>query len=185
MVNRNHPEKFSRNTVQKYMTKYYDITESGSSIVWFFGIGLAVLVGCVIIWIRFLVKRASLADKTKMGLLILLPLIWTAIVGAPFSSYVRARAALKNGTYEVVEGKVAHFSPIPMGDHGSESFSVNGIPFEYSEAKIDFGFSQSRIKGGPIYQGKQVQIHYFKGRILRLWVCDTCAFDPDGVEWKE
>lgn len=168
------------------MTKYYDITESGSNVVWFFGIGLAVLTGCVILWLRLIIKGASRMDKRRMGLLTLLPFFWTLIIWmSSAKDYFVARTVLNRGAYEVVEGRVEHFKPIPMGMHGEESFSVKGILFKYGEAQIDFGFNQSRISGGPIYQGKLVKIHYFKGRILRLWVCDTCAFNPEGVEWQE
>lgn len=167
------------------MTKYYDLTDSLLNLIWFFIFGFVALTGCVIIWVRFMIQKAPFSDKKVIGFFILGTFIWTAIIGGPFANYLGARTALKNGTYQVVEGAVEHFSPMPMGGHGHESFSVKGVSFKYGESSIDFGFDKSRINGGPVYQGKQVKIHYYKGRILRLWVCDTCAFNPGGVEWKE
>lgn len=86
------------------------------------------------------------------------------------SSYLDARRVLEKGTVSEVSGIVEDFDPMPYEGHKSESFSVKGIHFEYSDFEIGYGFNQSKSHGGPIDEGKYVRIQYYKGRILRLWV---------------
>lgn len=167
------------------MIKYYDLIENGGNYILFFGVGLTVFILTGLLWVYLKVNEKKRVNIYRAGILCVLSFVWTFIIWmSSTQDYFMAKAALRNGAYSVVEGRVEHFSPIPMGAHGDESFSVKGIPFKYSESKIDFGFNQSRINGSPVYQGKLVKIHYYEGRILRLWVCDSCPFNPEGVEWK-
>lgn len=168
------------------MIKYYDITESIPGLIWFLGVGLAVLVFSTTILLYLSITNKSRVNQLRAGFMSVFSLIWVSIIwAAAGQDYFRAKLALKNHTYEVVEGRVEHFHPMPKEGHEDESFSVKGIPFKYSEFKIDFGYNQCRVNGGPVYQGKLVKIHAYKGRILRLWVCDTCPFDLEGVAWDK
>jgi len=154
-----------------HMTKYYDISETGTNLVWFFWIGLTVLITAVVIWFYLMIQGKSLGSKLRMGLFILISFIWTMIIWiGSMRPYLDAKEALKEGGVGEVSGLVENFRPIPPRDHGNESFSVKGIYFEYSPAEINFGFDKPQSHGGPIYEGRYVRIQYFEGRILRLWV---------------
>jgi hypothetical protein len=41
-----------------------------------------------------------------------------------------------------------------------ESFTVNGVRFEYSEYATTPGFHHTSLYGGPMKAGLQVRIHY-------------------------
>ncbi len=45
----------------------------------------------------------------------------------------------ENGRFEVVEGLVENFDPMPSSGHKMESFSVNGVRFEYSDFVVTPG----------------------------------------------
>ena len=97
--------------------------------------------------------------------------LWTTIafIGTG-SEYFSCVSAMKNGTYEEVEGLVENFDPMPHSGHKNESFTVNGINFEYSDFGSSAGFNNTKSHGGPIDEGKYVRIKYFDGKILQLWV---------------
>jgi hypothetical protein len=76
--------------------------------------------------------------------------------------------ALSDGSAQTVEGEVMDFHPMPYEGHAMESFSVNGVHFEYSDAMHDVGFSQSASHGGPLRAGLYVKIAYVGNYILRL-----------------
>jgi hypothetical protein len=155
------------------MKKYYDITADGTNLVWYFYIGLTVLIISVIYWFYLLIQGKPFSQKLRAGIVIGISFIWTMIIwiGA-MSHYLDAKEALETGSIGEVSGIVEDFSAIPPGDHGKESFTVNGVPFEFSPAEINFGFDQPVSHGGPASEGRWVKIQYFEGRILRLWVKD-------------
>jgi hypothetical protein len=70
----------------------------------------------------------------------------------------------------MVEGPVDHFVPMPYGGHASESFSVHGVPFKYSDFMITGGFNNTVSHGGPITSDSHVRICYDPSNnvILRL-----------------
>ncbi len=57
---------------------------------------------------------------------------------------------------------------MPKEGHASETFSVGGVKFCYSDYSISPGFHVSRSNGGPIAPGVLVRIHYLGGDILKL-----------------
>ncbi len=81
-----------------------------------------------------------------------------------FNSRSRAFEALQTGKYKIVEGKIENFDPMPYGGHKNESFTVNGVFFEYSDfgsyAGMD-GFNNTASHGGPITgNGIPVRLSY-------------------------
>ncbi|WP_448951557.1 hypothetical protein [Labrys neptuniae] len=81
---------------------------------------------------------------------------------------ISAMMALRAGRCNVVEGKVEDFKPMPYGGHTSESFSVAGTRFSYSDFVITSGFNNTASHGGPIREGVPVRICARGGDILRL-----------------
>lgn len=82
--------------------------------------------------------------------------------------YRRLIEARLSGNYQVVEGIISDFVPMPYEGHKSESFTVNGRRFEYSDFHITAGFNQSASHGGPIRAGQKVRIAYVGNAIIKL-----------------
>jgi hypothetical protein len=95
--------------------------------------------------------------------------LWvTASLVAILGSSARLAAALHEGRCNVVEGVIEDFVPAPSEGRKSESFTVAGQRFEYSDYVITAGFHQSASHGGPIRAGMQVRIHHVGNDIARL-----------------
>lgn len=78
--------------------------------------------------------------------------------------------AFKNGYYQLVEGNVTDFHPMPYEGHQEECFSVQDKRFCYSDYVIAPGFRNTASHGGPIRSGLPVRIAYSGGAILRLQI---------------
>jgi hypothetical protein len=88
-------------------------------------------------------------------------------------NYFKLRKYYINKEYHIVEGIVENFDPMPYTGHKSESFTVDGIKFEYSDNEIDTGaFRKTKSHGGPIDEGLYVKIYYVGNSIIGLWVED-------------
>ncbi len=85
-----------------------------------------------------------------------------------FSDYWRLREAIRLGHFEVVEGKVVDFVPMPPEGHAMERFTVNGHHYEYSDYQVTAGFNNTQSHGGPIREGSLVRIFDVGGQIARL-----------------
>ena len=102
-------------------------------------------------------------------------LFWTvSVVGVGLPRYFTAQSALRNGTAQVVEGRVENFHPMPYTGHDLERFDVSGVHFEYSDYVITSGFNKTSSHGGPVHSDVYVRIHYISRQdgnlILRLEV---------------
>jgi hypothetical protein len=65
--------------------------------------------------------------------------------------------------YEVAEGYVTNFHPMPIEGHQHESFLLDGQYFEYSDYETSFGFNNTASHGGPIRKnGQYLRISYVK-----------------------
>jgi hypothetical protein len=66
------------------------------------------------------------------------------------------------GNYETVEGTVQGFEPLPLNGNGTESFTVNGIQFRYSNSALSYiGYKTTAAEGGYITKnGQNVRIGY-------------------------
>jgi hypothetical protein len=97
----------------------------------------------------------------------------------------KLKETYNNGNYEIVEGIVSNFDPMPYGGHKQETFDINGIEFSYSDYGSYNGYSRvfrnTRSHGGPIYAGAYVKIFYIHDEywnenfIIGLWVKDGSA----------
>jgi hypothetical protein len=79
------------------------------------------------------------------------------------SEYFTFRRALASGATGLVEGTVDDFHPMPVGGHGAESFTVQGVRFSYAVSEVTGAFNTSWSHGGPIRPGRRVRIHYLQG----------------------
>lgn len=89
------------------------------------------------------------------------------LITSEISMYSKIVGAYKRGEYEVVEGYVENFDPMPYTGHSYESFEINGIYFSYSDYVIQQGYHNSKSHGGVISGDGQylkigyVQQHFF------------------------
>jgi hypothetical protein len=100
-------------------------------------------------------------------------LISAVVIPSHLSEYSKTKRIFKDKQYQTVQGKVENYHPMPEGGHDTERFSVNGVPFEYSDYDLtDYGYNNAASKGGVIRQGLYVRIGYFnngtKNVILKL-----------------
>ena len=84
--------------------------------------------------------------------------------------YHRLADDYASGKYDVVEGTVEDFRPMPPQEHTCESFRVQTPRFCYGNDIISPGFNNDVQHGGPIRAGLRVRIAYAEDAILRLEV---------------
>ncbi|UWX56354.1 hypothetical protein NYZ99_09200 [Maribacter litopenaei] len=74
----------------------------------------------------------------------------------------KIKRSYRNNEYEVVEGKIENFDPMPYSGHKQESFTVSGIAFDYSDYYGNYyGFHNTASHGGAITKnGQEVRIGY-------------------------
>ncbi len=151
------------------MKEYYNLLQSGDSVLWYFRAGLAAMIICVILFFIFMSKGKKNQSKVA-AFLVLFTGVWTLIIWissvSPYHKYVDS---LKRNTYSTVEGDVENFDPHPPY-YKTESFTIKDVSFKYSDYEIAPGFKNMRVNGGPISEGKHVKINYSKGIILQLWI---------------
>jgi len=105
---------------------------------------------------------------SAFGLLISLLTIPSSI-----SSQQKTKEIFENKEYKTVEGKIENFKPMPYEGHAVESFTVNGVYFEYSDYILWDAFNNTASHGGPIKNnGQLVRLSYItvdeENRILKI-----------------
>lgn len=94
--------------------------------------------------------------------------------------YAQTRTVYAHKQYLVVQGVVRDFEPMPASGHQLERFTVNKVPFAFSDfEELDYGYNNTASHGGAIRAGLPVRIAYFdngtRNIILKL---DTLAAVP-------
>ena len=104
------------------------------------------------------------------SLLCCLGAIWLLAWGRPRmdSKDLEALSAFQRGDYQIVEGRVTKFDPMPVEGHKNECFSLQNQRFCYSDYMIAPGFRNAASHGGPIREGLQVRIAHRGSIILRI-----------------
>lgn len=151
-------------------TTVFDVTGSGYRQWSFPAYGLIFILIALVI--PTLISKGAIRKPSRqkerwfrVGLLVF-TILWT--IGSFFDTYLDYRNAvnaLQDGQAKVVEGQVAHYWTVPFK---SESFTVQGVTFQYSDYGRIAGFKNTASHGGPIREGLPVKIWYWRGEILRL-----------------
>lgn len=91
--------------------------------------------------------------------------LWTTVAGAETwrQSYETASASRSNSCLSA-EGQVQDFDPMPASGHKRESFTVSGVPFEYSDYSTTGGYNNTVAHGGAIVDGAYVRLCYIERR---------------------
>jgi hypothetical protein len=80
-------------------------------------------------------------------------------------------ALLANGRYEIAEGKVENFRPMPDDGSLNESFSISGHSFSYSDhddLEITDCFNQTALHRGPIHASMVLRLKFIDNCILQI-----------------
>lgn len=67
-----------------------------------------------------------------------------------FDMYRKTAIAYQKGDYQIVEGYVENFDPMPYGGHQYETFEIKDIKFQYSDYTIMVGYHNAKSHGGVI-----------------------------------
>jgi hypothetical protein len=84
-----------------------------------------------------------------------------------YGEYYQAKKALHTRDYQIVEGTVEGFVPMPPGGHSIERFKVGEKTFQYGSGWGSIVFN-SEGNRGYIRNGAQVRISYLNEEILRV-----------------
>lgn len=96
-------------------------------------------------------------------------LIWLCTAGiSVLHEDFQALATYQKGDYQLIEGSVTDFQPMPYEGHQEECFTVQDKRFCYSDYIVTAGFHNTASHGGPIRAGLSVRIAYSGDTILRL-----------------
>lgn len=100
-------------------------------------------------------------------------LISVLLIPIMLGEYYNTKSVYDKKQYQLIEGNVQNYHPMPEGGHDTERFTVNGVEFEFSDFDVsDYGYNNAASHGGAIRQGLKVQIGYFnngnKNVILKL-----------------
>lgn len=119
----------------------------------------------VVIWLNK--KFGKDKSKSKAGFRILwivfgLSLgISLLVIPISMKNQFQIKREYQRGNYTTIEGQITNFDPMPEEGHKHESFTLNGIHFEYSDFEPLYGFNNSASHGGPIREnGQQVRLGY-------------------------
>lgn len=75
--------------------------------------------------------------------------------------YNKIVVAYQDGDYQIVEGYVENFHPMPASGHDTEHFEIDGVYFEYSDFTVQQGYHNARSRGGVITgDGQHLRIGY-------------------------
>ena len=135
--------------------------------------------GCVIVAIKKLRWRNALSDKSGYFLMLAAGyfMMLAALVAVCYDSthwlILRWRSvkALGSGNYEVVEGPVEDFHPMPTDGSSRESFSIGEHTFSYSDdapVETTTCFDRTRPHGGPIHPGLLLRVKFVDNCILQI-----------------
>lgn len=100
-------------------------------------------------------KELTLRQKRRTRGLRIAGVIWATFIFSLYLSYNidiygKTVGAYQAGTYDIVEGYIEAFHPMPEEGHSSESFEVDGVYFEYTENQFPSAYSRTKPFGGVI-----------------------------------
>lgn len=79
--------------------------------------------------------------------------------------------SLSSGHYEVLQGRVEDFHPMPDDQSSGESFAISGRTFSYSDRdpfEMTACFNQTAPHGGPIHTGMMLRVKFSGQCILQI-----------------
>jgi len=89
-----------------------------------------------------------------------------------FLSIIEYRSAYKNGFYQIVEGTVSNYNPMPLRaeENDKENFEIDGIHFSISNQSRTAEYSKTKKNSSPIQDGVYIRLYYIENKIIKLLV---------------
>jgi len=149
----------------------FDALRNGSELAICVVIPLLLLVPGIVGWTLMRSRDTNLARKGTLFLFAsTVSFVITVVVASVgFVEYHQMKKAVATHDYQVTEGVVSNFIPMPSSGHPSESFSVGGISFRYGAGWDSLVFNAAWNRG-YIHNGAQVRITHRGIDILRVEV---------------
>lgn len=155
--------------------EYYSIEKGGLTV--FFHPLLGVVFSIVGIYLVIRALRSGNAEErggcalTFLIAWALVAILWTAGVYFDiFSQYAPLSSALRENRFQQVEGIVEEVKSWQTRQGETESFTVDGVTFQYNYGGVNPGFNKPQSYGGPIADGRKVKVYYYEGVILKLYL---------------
>ncbi|HME56952.1 MAG TPA: hypothetical protein VKF63_01335 [Terracidiphilus sp.] len=161
---------------------YLTIFELGPrSFPWPIHLYILLIIGVLLIKIKYFRNNkyffiAGIFATSMASIFILVSLM------AFIPEYIKLQNEYVSGKSVVVEGVVQNFRPAPALGPATESFSVNEVSFSYYAAADTPCFTNAPFRKGPIRDGLNVRIHYYKNCIQRVEVlhkADSTLYIPN------
>lgn len=151
----------------------FDLAQSGYRPWWFPALGLIfTIVGAVLVKFRRVVQQwrmPRVLGKIFPYIFLGFSIFWTlAAFAGTYAEYYFLRKAYDEGRYQVLEGIVAQFDPMPYSGHKRESFVVGGKKFSYSDFEMTSAFNNTQSHGGSIRDGLYIRVTYVEDAIVKL-----------------
>lgn len=106
-------------------------------------------------------KDVKLNIKFCLAGILFLAFWSTVVLIAQLNMYNKTVGAYSRGEYQIVEGYVENFDPMPYEGHANETFEINGVKFSYSDYNIHPGYNNTKSHGGVIKEnGQHLKIGY-------------------------
>ena len=164
------------------MKEYFNIMniqEYTSGLSWFLYLLPFFIIGLIAVFVIYI------HDKQSINKFVIIPFVILILFAIGYfalnnNELANLKEIYKNNNYNIIEGIVANFDPMPYAGHKKETFEVNGIKFSYSDYVSTIGYRQvfrkTRSHGGPINEGVYVKIYYIHDKkfndnfIIGLWI---------------
>ena len=111
-------------------------------------------------------REAGLIGRKTAAWIVAAAVAFVLVLGGVFFwlealQYRATVGAYRRGEYRTVEGWVEDFHPMPETGHDTESFTLGGVKFAYSDYQSQFGYHNARSLGGVITgDGQHLKIGY-------------------------
>ena len=120
-----------------------------------------ILIFLIIIKRNYVGKGISFGKIFSIFALVFVVILSIVVFVFQADIYNKTVGEFKKGNYEIVEGYVENFQPMPFEGHSDESFDINGVSFFYSDYSIQPGYNNAKSHGGVITgDGQHLKIGY-------------------------
>jgi len=134
------------------------------------------LIGPAILVLAYVVARHSPKQHAKAvaGLALIIGTFWTIFMGMLFFQSAKVVNDFRSGQAQTLEGVITNFTPMPTQGHATESFTLNGEQFAYSNLEFHGPcFDRTVTVGGPMKNGLHVKLSRVGKCIVKLEIADA------------
>lgn len=143
--------------------------EASFKIHFAFSIPVVMMIACVLLPVALKMQASTKEAEVRYKIVKFVCIIWffLAAIFAAFIGYFQLDmynkivGEYKKGNYKIVEGYVENFEMIPDGEQEYEHFTIDNVPFSYSDFTVQQGYNKTKDHGGVITgNGQHLKIGY-------------------------